>query len=151
MIAVLLTLTFNPLIFVLTLDGLNHTTMESIRQKQISELLRRQFSMVLLEEGPNIFNKAMVSVTRCIVSPDLATAKMYLSVFNTDNKQEIMLMLDEEYHRLRFALANKVGKQLRRMPELKFFLDETLDEFFRMDKILNDLRADKQMGKDEEE
>jgi ribosome-binding factor A len=124
--------------------------MESKRQKQISELLRRQFSMVLMEEGSYVFDKAMVTVTRVVISPDLQNAKMYLSVFNTDHKQEVMLSLEEHYPRLRYALANKVGKQLRRIPELKFYLDDSLDEFFRMDNLLNKLRTDKQMGTEEE-
>jgi ribosome-binding factor A len=124
--------------------------METKRQKQISELLRRQFSMVLMEEGSYIFEKAMVTVTRVSVSPDLQNAKIYLSVFNTDQKQEVMMALEENNHRLRFALANKVGKQLRRIPELQFFLDESLDEFFKMDQLLSRLRAEKQMGTEEE-
>ena len=123
--------------------------METKRQKQINELLRRAFSMVLMEEGSYIFDKAMVTVTRAVVSPDMQNAKIYLSIFNTDNKQEVMIAMDENNHRLRLSLANKVGKQLRRIPELKFFLDESLDEFFRMDQILTKLRAENQMGTDD--
>ena len=106
--------------------------------------------MVLIDEGSYIYDRAMVTVTRCVVSPDLQSAKVYLSVFNTENKLEVMAAMDENIHQLRHALASKVGKQLRKIPELKFFLDETLDEFFRMDQILNKLRADNQMGSEEE-
>ena len=124
--------------------------METKRQKQINELLRRQFSMVLIDEGSYIYDRAMVTVTRCVVSTYLQSAKVYLSVFNTENKLEVMAAMDENIHQLRHALASKVGKQLRKIPELKFFLDETLDEFFRMDQILNKLRAENQMGSEEE-
>lgn len=124
--------------------------METKRQKQISELMRRQFSMVLQEEGSYIFDRALVTVTRVVVSPDLQSAKVYLSVFNTENKMEVMTMMEENNHRLRHALANKVGKQLRKIPELKFFLDDSLDEFFRMDQILNKLRSENQMGRDDD-
>ena len=124
--------------------------METKRQKQISELLRRQFSMVLMDEGSYIFEKALVTVTKVSVSPDMQNAKIYLSVFNSENKQEVMMGLEENNHRLRFALANKVGKQLRRIPELQFYLDESLDEFFRMEKVFSDLRANNQMGSEEE-
>src|SRR5687767_9622023 len=109
--------------------------METKRQKQISELIRRAFSMVLMEEGPYIFEKALVTVTSVNVSPDLQNAKVYLSIFNTDNKNEVMYGIQENNHRLRLSLSSKVGKQLRRMPELQFFLDESLDEVFRMDQI----------------
>jgi ribosome-binding factor A len=125
--------------------------MESKRQKQISELLRRQFSIVLMEEGSYIFDKAMVTVTSVNISPDLLNAKVYLSIFNTDNKPAVLLSIEENYVRLRHALSNKVGKQLRRMPELQFFLDESLDEFFKMNQLLNRLRSENQMGKEEEE
>lgn len=124
--------------------------METKRQKQISELMRRQFSMVLMEEGSYIYDKAMVTVTSVVVSPDMSTAKIYLSVFNADNKLEVMAGVQENNHRLRLALSHKVGKQMRRIPELNFFLDESLDEFFHMDKILSDLRANNQMGSEEE-
>ena len=124
--------------------------METKRQKQINELLRRQFSMVLMEEGSYIFEKALVTVTRVVVSPDMQNAKIYLSVFNSENKQEVMMGINENNHRLRLALSNKVGKQLRRIPELQFYLDESLDEFFRMEKVFSDLRANNQMGSEEE-
>jgi ribosome-binding factor A len=124
--------------------------METKRQKQINELIRRQFSMVLQNEGSYIFEKALVTVTRVVVSPDLQSAKVYLSVFNTEDKLEVMRLMEENNHRLRYALANKVGKQLRKIPELKFFLDDSLDEFFRMDQLLAKLRAENQMGTEEE-
>jgi ribosome-binding factor A len=139
--------------FNLTFEGSgqgNSKSMETKRQKQINELLRRQFSMVLMEEGSYIFEKAMVTVTRAVVSPDLQNAKIYVSVFNTENKSEVMASLDEHLHQLRHALAKRVGKQLRRIPEIAFYLDESLDEYFRMEKILADLRANNQMGKEEE-
>src|SRR5688500_1870577 len=124
--------------------------METKRQKQIGELLRRQLSMVLMEEGSYIFEKALVTVTSVNVSPDLQNAKVYLSVFNTENKQEVMYSIQENNYRLRFSLANKVGKQLRRIPELQFFLDESLDEIFRMDQLFSKLRATNHMGSEEE-
>ena len=124
--------------------------METKRQKQVGELLRRQFSMVLQDEGSYIYEKALVTVTRVNISPDLLNAKVYLSVFNTDNKQEVMMSIQENNFRLRHALASKVGKQLRRLPELQFFLDDSLDEVFRMDELFARLRATNQMGSEEE-
>ena len=103
-----------------------------------------------MEEGSYIFEKALVTVTSVNVSPDLQNAKVYLSVFNTENKQEVMYSIQENNYRLRFSLANKVGKQLRRIPELQFFLDESLDEIFRMDQLFSKLRATNQMGSEEE-
>ena len=124
--------------------------METKRQKQIGELLRRSLSMVLMEEGPYIFEGAFVTITSVKVSPDLQNAKVYLSIFNTENKQEVMLGIYENTFRLRHSLAAKVGKQIRRIPELQFFLDESLDEVFKMDQLFAKLRATNQMGTEEE-
>jgi ribosome-binding factor A len=65
------------------------------------------------------------------ISPDLLNARVYLSIFNTENKPAVLLAMEENAMPLRHALAKKVGKQLRRMPDLHFFLDESLDEFLK--------------------
>jgi ribosome-binding factor A len=123
--------------------------MESIRQKQIGELLRRYFGMLLTEEGGNIYGRnKLVTVTDVKMTPDLLVAKIYISVYGTENKQEVILQLEDNYPRLRQALASKVGKQMRRVPELEFFLDDTVDEMYRVDALLNRVNEeDKNLGK----
>ncbi|MEP7196201.1 MAG: 30S ribosome-binding factor RbfA [Saprospiraceae bacterium] len=123
--------------------------METIRQKQVGELIRRQFSTVLFTEGKYIFGQeALVSITEVKMSADLSTAKVYLSVFNMLNKQEVILMMEDQYPKLKFALHSKLRKQLRSMPELRFYLDETIEEAFKMEELFNKLREDKQLGED---
>lgn len=123
--------------------------MESIRQKQIGELLRRYFGMLLTEEGSNIYGRdKLVTVTSVKMTPDLLVAKIYVSVYGTENKQEVILQLEDSYPRLRQTLASKVGKQMRRVPELEFFLDDTVDEMYRVDALLNRVGdEDKNLGK----
>lgn len=123
--------------------------MESIRQKQIGELLRRYFGMLLTEEGSNIYGRdKLVTVTGVKMTPDLLVAKIYVSVYGTENKQEVILQLEDSYPRLRQTLASKVGKQMRRVPELEFFLDDTVDEMYRVDALLNRVGdEDKNLGK----
>ena len=123
--------------------------MESIRQKQVGELIRRYFSMILTEEGSNIYGRdKLVTLTDVKMTPDLLIAKFYISVYGTDNKQEVILMLEDNIVRLRQALASKIGRQMRRMPEVEFFLDDTLDEMERVDNLLNRIgEDDKQIGK----
>jgi ribosome-binding factor A len=112
--------------------------MESIRQKQVGELIRRYFSMILTEEGGYIYGRdKLVTVTAVKMTPDLLVAKIYISVYGTENKQEVMLELEDSMHRLRQALGSKIGKQMRRMPSLEFYLDETIDEMYRVDALLN--------------
>lgn len=117
--------------------------MESIRQKQVGEMLRRFFSMILTEEGSNIYGRdKLVTVTEIKMTPDLLIAKVYISVYGSENKQEVILLLEDNYTRLRQALASKIGKQMRRMPELEFFLDDTVDEMYRVEALLNRVNED---------
>jgi len=111
--------------------------MESIRQKQVGELLRRYFSMILTEEGSLIYGRGkLVTVTGVKMTPDLLIAKVFISVYGTENKQEVILELEENNAHLRQALLAKIGRQMRRMPQLEFFLDDTLDEMYRVEALL---------------
>ncbi|MBL7775294.1 MAG: 30S ribosome-binding factor RbfA [Saprospiraceae bacterium] len=119
--------------------------METIRQKQVGELLRRYFSMILTQEGSLIYGRdKLVTVTNVKMSPDLLIAKFYISVYGTENKQEVILELEENYPRLRQALAAKIGKHMRRVPSLEFFLDDTVDEMYRVEALLNRVNEEDQ-------
>ncbi|MFQ5448575.1 MAG: 30S ribosome-binding factor RbfA, partial [Saprospiraceae bacterium] len=103
-------------------------------------------------EGSYIYGAVpLVTVTSVQVTPDFSMAKIYLSVFNTENKQEVILEMENSYHRLKQSLAHRLAKHIRRMPELQFFIDETLDEMSRVDKLFERLEAENQLGKREEE
>jgi ribosome-binding factor A len=122
--------------------------MESIRQKQVAELIRRQFSMILTEEGKYIYGDALVTVTGVKMSPDLALSKVYLSIFNHENPQEVILMMEENYPRLKHALHQKLRKQLRVMPEMRFYIDDTLTEVYKLEALFKKLHEEKQFGDD---
>ncbi len=104
----------------------------------MGELLRRYFSMILTEEGALIYGRdKLITVTHIQMTPDLLIANIYISVYGTELKQEVILEIEENYPRLHQALIRKVGKQMRRMPELKFHLDDTVDEMYRVADLLN--------------
>jgi len=125
--------------------------METKRQLQVAETVKRHFSMVMMEEGTYIYGSGiMVTVTAVKMTPDLSMAKIYLSVFNTDNKQAVMLQLEDELSRLHQALVVRLRKHLRRMPEISIYLDDTLDEMYRIGSMFDQLYKDNQMGSDEE-
>jgi ribosome-binding factor A len=114
--------------------------METKRQLQVAELIKRNFSIVLQQDGVNIYGaKPMVSVTNVMVSPDLSVAKIYLSVFNTEHKQEPLLLMLEEKARLKSALARRIRSAVRIMPEIDLFLDDTIDEMYRVDNLFRRL------------
>ncbi|MBL7791344.1 MAG: 30S ribosome-binding factor RbfA [Saprospiraceae bacterium] len=126
--------------------------METIRQKQVAEMVKRNFSMVLQEEGGYIYGTSvLVSVTGVKMSPDLNIAKIYLSVYNTEDKQTVILEMEDQLVRLRQSLANRIKKHVRRVPEIALYLDDTIDEMYRVNDLFNRLHNEGAMGTEEEE
>ncbi|MBK8746851.1 MAG: 30S ribosome-binding factor RbfA [Saprospiraceae bacterium] len=124
----------------------------SFRKLQIAELLRRNISIVLQADGHYIYGpEAMVTVTSVNVTPDLALAKVYLSIFNSENKQAVLLELEAAIHEVKKNLYNRIRKHVRRVPDIVFYLDDTLDEIHKVDEMMRKLREDNQMGSGEEE
>ena len=130
--------------------------MESKRQKQVAEIVKRHFSIILQQEGINIYGaEPLVTVTNVKMTPDMSLAKIYLSVYNMENKQNAILLLESEYHRLKSHLYQRIRKHTRRMPDFKLYLDDTLDEMYRLNQLFDRLEDENQMGspsanKDEE-
>ena len=126
--------------------------METKRQRQVAELVRRNFSIVLQEEGSYLYgHEPLVTVTGVKLSPDFGLAKIYLSIYNTENKQAVILHMEEEIIRLRQSLAHRIRKHVRRIPNIAFYIDETMDEMYRVDALFNRLRQENQMGNEESE
>ena len=121
--------------------------MESVRQKQVAELIKRNFGMVLQQEGEYIYGtEVLVTVTNVKLTPDFSLANIYLSIYNTENKQEVILEMEENIIRLKQSLAGRIKKQVRRIPDIAIYLDDTLDEMYRLNDLFQRLRADNQMG-----
>jgi len=124
--------------------------METKRQLQVAELVKRNFSVVLQQEGRYIFgDEALVTVTQVKMSSDLGLAKIYLSVFNTENKQAVILQLEQENSRLRQVLAQRIRKHVRRIPNIDMYEDDTLDEMWKLNSLFDKLHKEKQMGEEE--
>lgn len=126
--------------------------METKRQRQVAELVKRNFSIVLQEQGVYIYgSQPLVTVTEVKMSSDMGLAKIYLSVWNTDNKQAVLLQLEEEYPRLRSALGTRLRRHVRRIPNIALYEDETIDEMYRVESLFERLHEEDQMGKDEKQ
>ena len=96
--------------------------METKRQKQVAELIKRSFSEVLQSEGTYVYGtKPLVTVTKVMVSPDFSQAKIYLSVYNTEDKQTVILEMEDNIVRLKQALSYRIRKHIRRIPEIAFY------------------------------
>jgi|LauGreSBDMM110SN_4_FD.fasta_scaffold38374_2 ribosome-binding factor A len=110
---------------------------QTIKQRQVAAMIQKEFSAVLLIEGNLIYGDALVTVTRVRMSADMGIAYIYLSVFNTLYKQEIIKEIWENLARLRGELGKRIRKQVRRIPMLKFFIDDTLDEVEHLDMLFD--------------
>ena len=126
--------------------------MESKRQLQIAELVKRNMGMYLQQEGTYLYGaEALVTVTEVKISPDLGLAKIYLSVYNVEDKQTVLLQMEEQLVRIRQGLANRVKRQMRRVPEIALYLDDTLDEMYRLNNLFDRLHDQDQMGSSQQE
>lgn len=115
--------------------------MESKRQLQLGELIKRSFAPVFQEQGPYIYGVAFVTVTSVKVTPDLAQAKIYLSIFNADDKELVLKKVINHTHVLKQALAARIKNQVRRIPQVFFYFDETIDEMYKVDVMFKNLKT----------
>ncbi len=125
--------------------------MPTKRNLQVAETIKRSFSEVLQSEGSYIFGtEPLVTVTKVMVSPDFSQAKIYLSVYNIEDKQSVILEMEDNIVRLKQSLSYRIRKQMRRIPDIAFYLDDTLDEMYRLNQLFNRLHEEGHMGNGEE-
>jgi ribosome-binding factor A len=113
--------------------------MDTKRQKQIGKLLQRAMSDVFLQDASHISAGALITVSEATVTPDLAVARFYLSIYNAPNSDELMEKIQENKSHFRLWLGNKVKKQVRKIPQIEFFKDDTLDKVFQLEALFADL------------
>ena len=109
---------------------------ESTRQKKVSRLIQKEIADIFLRKGNEYAPGKMISITRVRISPDLSFAKIYLSIYPSGNRNEILHSVRDHVPRIRFDLGHKVRSQLRIVPELAFFIDDSLDYIDNINKLL---------------
>ena len=118
--------------------------MASKRQSQVASTIQRNFSIVLQQEGTYVYGvKPLVTVTSVVMTPDMGEAKIYLSVYNVEDKQTVILEIVENLTRLRQLLAQRIRKHVRRIPYISVYLDDTLDEMEALNELFNRLDKNK--------
>ena len=100
--------------------------METTRQNKIARLLQKELSEIFVAQTRQMHG-VLVSVSKCRISPDLSVCRAYLSVFPSEKAEEIVGNINDNQKQLRFELGQRVRFQLRIIPELKFFVDDSLD------------------------
>lgn len=110
--------------------------MESTRQQKISRLLQKELADIFQKESRTLFMGKIISVTTVRVSPDLAMARSYISIFPSENAREVLKQIRIANPKIRGLLGRRVGKQLRVIPELEFYIDDSLDYIDKIDDLL---------------
>ena len=109
---------------------------ESTRQLKVAREIQKDMAEIIRSKGMAAFSGAMVSVSGVKVSPDLSVAKIYVSVFPSEKAQAVMQTISENTRSLRGELGGRVGKQLRIVPEIVFYLDSSLDYVEHIEELL---------------
>lgn len=109
--------------------------METTRQSKINRLLQKELSETFRQQT-SLMRGTIISVSAVRVSPDLSIARAYLSIFPSENSQEHIKHIQKHTREIRYEIAQRVKDQLRKMPELIFYVDDSLDYLETIDNLL---------------
>ena len=109
---------------------------ETTRQQKVARQIQKDLAEIIRARGMDAYDGALLTVSGVKITPDLALAKVYVSIFPSTKAEAVMQRLEEETSRLRGELGRRVAKQLRIVPELSFFLDDSLDYVEHIDELL---------------
>ncbi|MBK9730949.1 MAG: 30S ribosome-binding factor RbfA [Chitinophagaceae bacterium] len=116
--------------------------METIKQKKIAKLIKEVLSEIFQRDGLSMIHGGMITISHVTVSGDLVSAKVYLSFFQVKDQEEVLASLTNNERELRHKLGNAIRNQVRRIPELHFFVDDSLSEVFRMEEIFKKIKEE---------
>ena len=122
---------------------------EGKRQKQVGGLIQVELNNIFQRFGLNMIDGGLVSISSVKITPDLLEARVYLSFFQIADTQEALKKIQERAGEIKRELGNRVRQQLRRIPEVKYFKDETLDHVFRMEEIFKKISQEKKPGSEQ--
>ncbi|MCE3259619.1 MAG: rbfA [Bacteroidetes bacterium] len=110
--------------------------MESVRQQKVNKLIQKELAEIFRSNAKTMFGGAFITVTVVRVSPDLGTAKVYISIMATKDRDAIFKLVETQNYLIRKKLGSVIGKQLRVVPELSFFIDDSLDYAMKIEELL---------------
>jgi len=116
---------------------------EGKRQKQIAGLLNVEMNTIFQKLGLSMIDGGMVSISSVKVTPDLLEARFYLSFFQVKDVDSALKKIEDRHHEIKKELAARVRHQLRNIPVLKFYKDDTLDQVFKMEELFKKISEEK--------
>jgi ribosome-binding factor A len=120
----------------------------SIRQEKFGSLLQQELAAIFNQYRSEMFGNAFITISKVMVSPDLGHAKVYISMLQIRDPKEMLNIINLQSKEIRKILAAKIRKQARIVPDIHFFVDDSLDYVFKMEKVFAELK--KQDPKKEE-
>lgn len=118
-----------------------NTMQEGKRQKQVAGLIQEEINAIFQKMGLNMLDGGMVSISSVKVTPDLLEARVYLSFFQVEDREKGLKKIEEKSWEIKKELSQRVRHQLRNIPVLKFFQDDTLDHVFRMEELFKQIKG----------
>src|SRR6476469_485090 len=115
---------------------------EGKRQRQVAGVIQEELNDIFRRLSLNMMDGGMVSISNVKVTPDLLEARIYISIFNAKDDKIVMKKIEDRAWEIKKELADKVKHQLRRMPVLHFFQDNTLDHVFKMEEIFKKIKEE---------
>ena len=113
--------------------------MDDKRQKKFGRLIQKDLGEIFQKESNSLFNGAFITVSHVIVTPDLSFAKVYLSLMLVKNQEALMELIEEKKGYIRMLLGQRIRHQVRKVPDLIFYLDDTQAEAERIEKLFDGL------------
>jgi ribosome-binding factor A len=116
---------------------------EGKRQKQVAGVIQEEMNDIFQRMGLTMLHGGMVSISNVKVTPDLLEVRIYLSLYQVKDVNKAMDVFENRKGEIKRELTARVKRQLRRMPELRFFHDDTLDHVFRIEELFKQINEDK--------
>jgi ribosome-binding factor A len=123
---------------------------EGKRQKQVAGLINSELNDIFLRMGLNMQDGGMVSISSVKITPDLFEARIYLSFFQIKDNDAMLTKIQEKTKEIRNELGKRVRHQLRSIPQITFYIDDTLDYVFKMEELLKKVKDDDTVRKNEQ-
>ena len=115
---------------------------EGKRQKQVAAEISKELNEIFLKMGLNMIEGGMISISSVKITPDLYEARIYLSFFQVKDPEAALEKFKERSSEIRGELGKRMRHQLRSIPQLTFYLDDTLDYVFKIEKLLDDIKKE---------
>ena len=116
---------------------------EGKRQRQVAGVIQEEMNDIFRRLGLNMLNGGMVSISDVKVTPDLLEARIYLSFFKVDDTKAAMKKIDSKSWEIKKELTERIKHQMRRMPVLQFYIDDTLDHVDKMEELFKQIKTPK--------